>query len=79
MPTVLLALDEFQRGGIVLLHDPAAVSYLVLAAVLATATWVDFVGNAGTAGFQLAKTADDLIQQIANPNLPDGHPPMTPV
>jgi len=70
MPTVPLALDDFRRGGIVLLHDPAAVSYLVLAAELATAASVDFVRKAGTAGFKLATTAGDLILQIANPNLP---------
>jgi 3,4-dihydroxy 2-butanone 4-phosphate synthase/GTP cyclohydrolase II len=71
MQTVPLAFEEFRRGGIVLLLDPAGQGNLAVAANLATATTVAFMARVGTGHFSLAVKQPEDAAQIANPNLPE--------
>lgn len=70
MQTVSLALEEFRRGGIVLLLDQANEGHLILAAECVTATAAEFMIANGTGGFQLATTAVERNWITADPNLP---------
>ena len=70
MQTVALALEEFRRGGIVLLLGPDGSGHLILAAEHVTAKAAEFMVTNGTGAFKLAATAAEHNQPAANPNLP---------
>lgn len=70
MQTVPLALEQFRRGGVVLLLDSEGNGHLVLAAERARCAELALMKSAGIDCFLLALARSELSRPVKNPELP---------